>query len=50
VCTFGDRPVESSFREHGQLYRRPSGAVPLRGDWTSIRNYLNANCGTSLAP
>lgn len=26
------------------------GAVPLRGDWTSIRNYLNTNCGTSLAP
>lgn len=26
------------------------GSVPLRGDWTAIRNYLNANCGTSLAP
>jgi hypothetical protein len=24
------------------------GATPLRGDWTSIRSYLNANCGTSL--
>ena len=26
------------------------GAAPTRPDWTAIRNYLNANCGTSFAP
>ncbi|MEO8133546.1 MAG: choice-of-anchor Q domain-containing protein [Betaproteobacteria bacterium] len=26
------------------------GAAPTRGNWTAIQTYLNANCGTSLAP
>ena len=26
------------------------GASPTRPDWSAIRGYLNANCGTSFAP
>ncbi len=26
------------------------GASPTRGDWASIRSYVNANCGTNFAP
>ena len=26
------------------------GTAPTRGDWASIRSYVNANCGTNFAP